>query len=101
NDVVWQGSQNNDWDLAATPNFAAEGVATPFLAGDRIRFTDNLAPKIVDVNAQVAPESITIETAGRYIFQGPGAIVGGSLTIDGTGEVELATSSNAYSGPTN
>ncbi|MBA3480585.1 MAG: pre-peptidase C-terminal domain-containing protein [Pirellulales bacterium] len=99
-EVVWTGSQNNDWEIARSPNFAAEGAATPFFNQDRVSFIDNFAPKIVDLNADVSPESITVNTTGRYIFQGLAAIIAGSLTKQGSGEVELANSGNSYAGPT-
>ena len=97
----WNTAGDTAWD--STGNNLAD---SDFRALDNVNFDDGSLNKSVDVTADVAPASVTINnSAGNdYTFSGVGSIIGpASLTKSGTGTATLsnATDPNAGAGGNN
>jgi autotransporter-associated beta strand protein len=86
--------------VGGTANFINRDGAEEFQDGDSVRFDDRTAVRAVTIAANVTPESVTVETDAEFVFSGPGAIVSGTLTVGGSGRVELANSGNSFGGAT-
>jgi autotransporter-associated beta strand protein len=101
-ELIWMGSVNNQWDVGATANFVNRDGAEEFQNGDSVWFDNRATARDVTIAENVSPEMITIATEAdsEFVFSGLGGIVGGSLTANGSGRVELANSGNSYSGAT-
>ena len=99
-DLTWSGNQSSAWDVDTTANFDDSGGAAVFHAFDQVTFDDTASTFSVTLSEDVQPSSTLVHTAATYMFSGPGAIVGGSLTITGGGTLELTNDGNAYSGNT-
>ncbi len=98
--LIWTGLQDDAWNVNTTANFSYGGGAAVFQNGDDVTFDDTASVFAVDVLEDVAPSSVTVDTAGSYSFAGTGAIVAGTLTLTGGGTLELANDGNTYDGET-
>lgn len=96
--VVWTGSYSDIWDIAETDNFSLENEATGFVAGDNVVFDDKAQHMSVNINEDVLPASITVDSSEDYTFKGIGAITGNAVfTKKGTGTVAM-NGNNSYTG---
>ena len=98
--LLWTGQLNNTWDLLSTANFDDGGGPDVFANLDTVTFDDTGLAQAVNLAGSLSPAAVVIDATVDYTFSGPGAITNGSLTVNGTGTVELANSGNSYSGPT-
>lgn len=101
--LVWQGGNpNTNWDLSITPNFNSGSAV--FHNGDNVTFDDTASVFTLSIaNNYIAPTTITEKAANRYIFNGPGVIIGpGALVMNGSsGSGTLSiNNANAYTGGT-
>ena len=102
------GANNGDWDILTTSNWVktADGVTPYFYQnGSDVTFDDSaVGTTNVNLTTALSPASITVNnTTGtataNYSFTGSGAISGGSLTKEGSGDLAIANSSaNDFSG---
>ncbi len=100
NNLVWEGSLNQNWNVGSAANFSLGGTATVFYDFDDVTFDDSSSVKTVNLSDKVSVGTMHVATNGNYVFSGPGGIVAGNLTVDGSGTVELANSGNSYAGST-
>ncbi|MEM8943846.1 MAG: DUF1559 domain-containing protein [Planctomycetota bacterium] len=84
-DLIWEGSVNNDWDIATTANWAGGG--TLFFDLDCVHFDDTATSFNVNVTQNVRPGAVSFDNnLSDYVIGGPGAIVGAApLTKSGAG----------------
>lgn len=99
-DLVWSGVAGAAWDVGITANFSDGAAPTAFYEEDNVTFDDTATTKIVQLSNNVTAGDLRVDTDDNYLFEGPGGIVEGSLTIAGDGTVELANSGNSYAGET-
>ncbi len=98
--LVWNGSDNGNWDINLTENWLAPAPST-FLQGDAVSFTDAAANKAVTMQGSLMPGSITVNNSAEnnYTISGSGSIGGGaSLTKAGAGRLTLG-GANTFTGP--
>lgn len=98
--LVWVGDVNGNWDVGGSENFSIEGMKSKFYPGTDVEFNDTATTKEIVIVQHVSPLSMKVSTDESYKFSGPGGILTGDLTIEGSGEVELANTGNSYAGPT-
>ncbi len=98
--LLWVGNLSSIWNVGVTANFSVGGASTMFFDLDNVTFNDTSTTKTVTLAEDISAGNINITTASGYTFTGAGSIVVGSVTINGTGTVTLATSGNSYSGAT-
>ena len=98
--LLWTGQVSNVWDLQATANFDAGGAMDIFTNLDTVTFDDAGQETTVSLEGSLSPAAVVVDASVDYTFVGTGALTGGSLTLNGTGTVELANSGNNYSGDT-
>ena len=94
---VGDGSANN-WDTTS-PNWTGDSN-TYSSVGDNVTFNDS-GSSVPDINvtAPVTPNSMTVSnTAEQYIFDGSSITTSGTLTKDGTNELDFTSSGNNFSG---
>ena len=100
-DLVWTGAASGAWDTTAGNwKFADTGLATTFLAQDRVRFDDTRAGNpTVAVTGPLNPATVTVEAAGNYTFNATagGLASGTSLVKAGAGTLNL-TGANTLTG---
>lgn len=99
--LTWSGDgTGNVWDSGNTANFLNAGSAGKFYAFDNVTFDDtgSNSPSVV-ISAPVQPGSVTFNNNSKaYTFTGAGGIGGtGSLTLNGSATVTLATA-DSFSG---
>src|SRR5262249_19664207 len=105
NNLVWNpvAPDLNAWDAAiGFTNFKplVGSGSLFFFNGDSVTFDDSTTIRTVQLTPDLAPTSITVNTAGNYIFsgQGFGSIVGSTgITKNGTGTLFLS-GNNTYTG---
>ncbi len=98
--ATWIGNgTNTNWDVLTTTNWFKALALSTFAQGDNVLFDDTSVNKTVNVVTNVAPTSVTVDTATNYIFQSSGAISGGGLIKQGPGTLTMNTP-NLYAGPT-
>lgn len=94
---VGDGSANN-WDTTS-PNWTGDtNVYTA--VGDNVTFNDS-GSSVPDINVitPVTPNSMTVSnTSEQYIFDGSSITTSGTLTKDGTNELDFTSSGNNFSG---
>ena len=104
--LVWTGTPNGNWDIAATANWQLSGSALSYTEagglGDRVLF-DDTAPGATTVNltATLNPSAISLSNSVKnYTFSGSGRLSGdGGLAKQGSGSLTLAnTGSNDFTG---
>jgi serralysin len=98
--LLWVGDVNGNWDVGGSENFTIEGAKSKFYPGMEVEFNDAAATKEIAIVQNVSPLGMKVTTETSYKFSGAGGILTGELIVDGSGEVELANSGNAYAGPT-
>lgn len=98
--LIWKGDAGNSWDVGVTANFVKEAAAAKFYSDMTVEFDDTAVNRNVELVQNVIPASVKVTTAETYRFSGLGGILSGSLTVDGTGVVELGNTNNRYLGPT-
>ena len=99
NVLAWQGGQNgNTWDTGSTANFLNGANASVFNTIDQVNFTGS-NNTTVNLSGSIWPDFVDVNSSSSYVFQGTGAITGGTLRKDGTGTLTLATI-NSYPGLT-
>lgn len=100
-DVVWTGATSKIWDYKAE-NFAIDGTATSFVAGDSIIFNDEAKNASITLNELFPIGIATFQNNTKaYTIQGDGGFSGkGSLIFDGQGKVTLNAVKSDYTGKT-
>lgn len=100
--LVWVGDGGlNLWDVTSV-NWLSGSSPAVFSSGDKVLFDDSSANTVVDLGSLfLNPASVTVNTAGEYIFAGSGRIMGAttSLIKDGPGTLTLSNA-NSYAGGT-
>ncbi len=103
--VVWKGNVSSTWDIGVTgtPNWLNGATADKYYDFDNASFTDAAANKTVDLSTVITPTSITVNSAGDYVFQGGGSLNGPTgITKSGTGKLTISnTGPNTITGPIN
>ncbi|HCK41749.1 MAG TPA: hypothetical protein DHW22_08970 [Planctomycetaceae bacterium] len=94
--LIWTGQTSSVWNLQGTANFDNGSGPDVFANLDTVTFDDSGQEKVVSLAGSLSPEATIIDAAADYTLQGTGALTGGSLTKNGTGTLELATSGNSY-----
>jgi autotransporter-associated beta strand protein len=99
--LFWQGGAPNDWDLVTSFNWLNKGIADWFVSGDTVNFTDDgLAYNLVNLEGDLYPGQVKVESSGDYRFSGTGKISGvGDIVKNGSGKLGIETR-NDYSGST-
>ena len=99
--LVWQGDGNyNQWILATAFDWVNGLGPAMFYGGDTVLFNDTSGNVNVTLVGNLVPNSVTVNAAEPYWFQGNGAIVGPTpLYKGGTGTLSLNTT-NTYGGGT-
>ena len=98
--VRWTGANSTAWDYD-TDNFALNGTATTFVAGDEVTFGDEAEQRTVVLDEKVETAGLTFDFDGTYTINGDGAFSGtGSLTKRGDGELKLNLTTSDYTGKT-
>jgi fibronectin-binding autotransporter adhesin len=100
--LVWQGNNPNDnWDLAATPNFLNGANPQDYTNGDNVTFNDSSANTTVSlVGTNIAPTLVTVTGTQNYIFGGNGSIAGAAAVLVSGSATLTFTNANNYSGGT-
>lgn len=99
--VYWTGAENTTWDFAKTENFQnIEGEKEIFVTGDKVIFDDAAKKFTVALSDDFVADSVIVDGAKAYTFNGMGALVGNtSLVKRGTGTLTIAND-NTYTGKT-
>jgi autotransporter-associated beta strand protein len=102
--LEWKGDGgNNYWDVVTTQNWLNNAAPDIFYNFDGVTFNDDYMNQTVALNQDVAPSSITVDSARTYTITGQHKITGTTgLTKSGSGTLILAngfSSSNDFSGP--
>ena len=99
--VVWTGEQGNLWDYK-TQNFRLGDMATEFVAGDEVEFTDEATQTTVAIDELMPIGKVAIDNSVKdYTFDGNGGFSGsGSLVKSGSGRLTLNTNKSDYIGAT-
>jgi autotransporter-associated beta strand protein len=97
--LTWKGWDAThgitNWDVKVSTNWANTNGGNPdfFYNGDRVTFDDNAFTYSVYMGGQVGPDMMLFtNNNNQYTFTGPGYIVGGSLTNNGSAGVVIANS---------
>ena len=98
--ITWTGQVNSLWDLQTTANFDDGSGPDVFANLDTVTFDDSASQKSVSLVGSLNPAAVVFDASDDYQIVGSGSLTGGSLTVNGPGTVEVATSGNSYSGPT-
>jgi len=103
--LIWDGSVNNDWNINSTANFTLQSTMLPatFLQGDHVVFADSPTTSTVNVATNVFPAKVTFANTGTttYTLASTGGIQGlATLTANGGGTSILANAANSYTGAT-
>jgi serralysin len=97
--LLWVGNLGPNW-ITGNSNFTKNGSPVGFYPLDNVTFNDTSIIRVVNLPSDISAGEIRVTTASSYTFTGPGGLVAGSLTVDGTGTVEFANSGNSYEGST-
>jgi len=98
--LIWAGNISPTWNVNTTANFKNGAAADEFQHLDNVTFNSTAITTAVNIEGDVAPGSMIVQTSASYVFSGSGGIVGGAVTVNGSGVVELANSGNSYAGTT-
>ena len=105
--LTWKntaGGDGSSWDIANNKNWiSTASILDPneFYNGDNVTFDDNNNGNYnININQNVTPNSLTVNTANTYTFNGSGIVGATSLTKTGTGTLLLQNNNNAYTGGT-
>lgn len=99
--LVWMGGSPNIWDLVSSLNWLNQGTPDWFVSLDSLSFTDQgIENNMVNLEGDLYPGEVNINTDQDYTFTGPGSIFGsGSLIKDGKGTLHI-DNINHYTGTT-
>ena len=99
--VVWTGSESNDWDYKAQ-NFEIEGESTTFVSGDAVEFNDNATKFTVNITDLMPVKKVTFDNSSKsFVVNGDGGFSGdGGLLKIGSGNLTLNSTKSDYTGPT-
>lgn len=100
-DVIWEGDEDNNWDLATTKNWLNNGVKDYFVGNDNVTINDDGAANTsINLTTGIPVGSLTVNSSLNYTFEGAGTLVGeAGLTKLGTGRLRIANE-NEYTGAT-
>ncbi len=103
--LYWKGNLSGNWDLSTTNwTWVSNGSTDRYYDLDMPTFDNSGINKTVTVTAALNPGTVTVNSNSDYIFQGTGAIGGGTamtLTKSGTGKLTIKnTGTNTYGGTT-
>ena len=96
--LKWTAASSSAWDGTAV-NFADLGTPDDFDDLDSVTFDDTSGSETVQLAGNIDAGKVVVDS-GNYLFTGPGALTGGSLSVVGGASLELATDGNTYAGPT-
>jgi len=97
--VTWTGTASSAWDNT-TANWFNGTIATLYLDGDTVAFTDTAANSSITISNPVNPAAIIFSNSATNYTVGGASISGAtSVILNGSGTVSF-TSANAYSGGT-
>lgn len=102
--VLWNGSVNSTWSLAADANFtsAADPDLTDdiFVNGDHVIFGDAAQRFDVKLKDEVVADSVVFDNSKNYTLSGTGSIAGTTTLVKrGSGKLTISTD-NTYTGGT-
>jgi fibronectin-binding autotransporter adhesin len=102
--LTWVGAVSSSWDLKSTVNFTGDTQAIPdnrFFNGDSVTFDDSGAnTSAINIAGTLVPAKLTFNnSAGHpYNLSGGDVIVGGNLTVGGTGNITFANAGLTVAG---
>jgi len=98
-DLTWtNASGNGAWNNNTSANFLNGATTDKFLGYDRVTFGPTSPGGTIEITGELAPTSITVNSAANFVFQGSGSIVGpATLTKQGSGTLTIANA-NSFSG---
>ncbi len=98
--VVWQGTEDNTWDLFVTQNWLNDGESDYFIGNDSVIFDNTGLETTVNINDEYSVGGVLFNTDTNYTLVGEGGISGESgLTKQGRGILTIENS-NSYTGGT-
>lgn len=96
--VLWTGEESALWDYKAQ-NFITD-VATAFVPGDAVVFTDEGQKKTITLNEMLPTNGVTFKS-GKYTLKGDGGISGaGNVVVEKDADVTLNMKYSDYTGKT-
>jgi autotransporter-associated beta strand protein len=95
--LTWKGwdnaGGNTNWNVKAATNWSNGGNPDKFYNGDRVTFDDSASTSTIYITNTVGPDTMTFTNNSlTYTLTGPGIILAGSLTNNGSGGVVIANS---------
>ena len=102
--VIWNGNASNIWDFANAQNFTLasnpEVTDETFVTGDKVLFPSGTGKYQVTLEGDLEADSVIVDGAYSYTFQGTGSIIGKSKLVKrGSGTLTVKTD-NTYTGGT-
>jgi fibronectin-binding autotransporter adhesin len=99
--LKWVGEDLNapgTWDVKGATNWVAGATPQTFHFGDHLLFDDTSFEQLVQMNGELRPGSVTVNTDFSYSFSGTGTLAGPfKLTKRGEGDMQLS-GSHSFSG---
>ena len=101
--IVWNGNENNIWEMAGAANFTLTGdesaTNAPFVNGDVVHFTDDATTTSVSLSGEMEADSVIVDNSTKnYTFTGTGALVGNTTLVKrGKGSLTIRND-NTYTG---
>ena len=102
--IIWNGNSSNVWDFANAQNFTLasnpEVTDETFVTGDKVLFPSGTGKYTVSLQGDLEADSVIVDGAFNYTFNGTGSIVGKSTLVKrGKGTLTISTD-NSYTGGT-
>ncbi len=99
--LVWQGDGLlNNWDASLTANWTNAAGPSVFVTGDNVTLDDTATNRTVNLVGALVPGSVTVNGTGNYTLSGTGKLTAGTgLTMNDSGVLTILTT-NTYTGVT-
>jgi autotransporter-associated beta strand protein len=99
--LLWTGSDSDNWDDNLTPNFLNGEAADYFRAFDNVRFDDTSEYNSVILTGNLRAGTVTFDhSTADYTLGGAGAIAGMAALVKSGGGTLTLNTNNSYSGTT-
>ncbi|MBN1132028.1 MAG: autotransporter-associated beta strand repeat-containing protein [Bacteroidales bacterium] len=98
--VVWEGSENNTWDLVKSRNWLNNGERDMFVVNDTVLFDDTgSGAPLVNLSGTLPIGRMIVNASTDYLFQGEGSVSGeGGIRKSGSGKL-IMNCDNDFTGP--